>query len=66
MLSFTIIKSQKSTRYYIYNEFGSELAQSTSIEHCLIYFYKWCVKLACKSVTFTPTKDSNTILVKMD
>lgn len=66
MLSFTIIKSQKSTRYYIYNAFGTELAQATSLEQCLNYFYKWCVKLACKSVTFSPTRDVNVIFVKMD
>ena len=66
MLSFTIIKTQNSTRYAIYDSYGFELALVTSFEHCLKYFYDWCVKLASKSVTFTPTKDANVILVRID
>ena len=63
---FTIIKSQNSPRYYIYNSEGIKLALVTSLDLCLKYFYEWCVKLACKSVTFTPTKDHDVILVNMD
>ena len=66
MLSFTILKSNKSERYFIINASGVELAQAVSLAQCFNYFYSWCGKLAGKSVTFTRTKDSNVILVKMD
>lgn len=65
MLSFTIIKSQKSDRYFIINSDGVELAQAVSLAQCFNYFYTWCGKLACKAVTFTCTNDSNVILVTM-
>lgn len=64
-MHFTVIKSQTS-RYYIYNSEGIKLAQVTSLDLCLKYFYDWCVKLANKSVTFSPTMDHDVILVKMD
>lgn len=66
MQSFTVIKSRNSRRYYVYNCDGTDIAQLDSFAMCLNYFYEWCVKLSCKSVTFAPTIDPNVICVKMN
>ena len=66
MLSFTILRSAKSERCTVYNQYGTELAQCASLNAVFDYFYSWCDKLACKSVIYSQTNDKNVIRVKMD
>lgn len=66
MLRFTILRSSKTPRVYIYNQYGSELSQCASMNEVFDYFYSWCDKLACKSVIYSQTNDKNVIRVEMD
>lgn len=66
MLKFTILRSSKTPRVYVYNQYGTELAQCATMNEVFDYFYNWCDKLACKSVSYAQTQDKNVICVTMD
>ena len=66
MLSFTLLRSSKTNHVIIYNQYGTELAECASMNAVFDYFYNWCDKLACKSVTYSQTQDKNVIRVKME
>lgn len=66
MLSFTILRSSKSGRCTVYNQYGTEFAKCASLNAVFDYFYNWCDKLACKSVIYSQTADKNIIRVKID
>lgn len=65
MLRFTLLRSSKTARVTVYNQFGTELAQCASMNEVFNYFYSWCDKLACESVIYSQTKDKNVIRVSM-
>lgn len=67
MLSFTILRPSKCGcgRYYIYNQYGGEIAQCASMTAVFAYFYTWVEKLNSESVTFSRTKDKDVILAKI-
>lgn len=66
MLTFSVIRSAKTGRIYIYNQTGAELAQCASMNEVFNYFYNWCVKFCSKSLTYSFTKSKDVLLVKMD
>lgn len=66
MLSFTLLRSSKSARVTVYNQYGTVLAECASMNDVFNYFYSWCDKLACESVNYSQTKDKNVIRVTMD
>lgn len=66
MLYFTILRSSKSNRCTIYNQYGTVLAECASMNAVFDYFYSWCGKLDCNSVVYSQTKDKNVIRVMMD
>lgn len=65
MLSFTIIRSTKSARIFVYDQRGVPLAQFSSLSEVFNYFYTWCEKLNSESVTYTRTTDKHVILAKI-
>lgn len=67
MLSFTILRPSKCGcgRYYIFNQYGVEIAQYASMTAVFEFFYSWVEKLGSESVTFTRTKDKDVILAKI-
>lgn len=65
MLSFTIIRSTKSDRIYVYDQHSIQLAQFSSLSEVFNYFYTWVEKLNSESVTFTRTTDKYVILAKI-
>lgn len=65
MLSFTIIRSSKSDRIYVYDQRSIQLAQFSSLSEVFNYFYNWVEKLNSGSVIFTRTTDKNVILAKI-
>ena len=65
MLSFTIIRSTKSSRIYVYDQHSIQMAQFSSLSEVFSYFYGWCEKMNQDAVTFTRTTDKNVILAKM-
>lgn len=66
MLLFTLLRSSKTARVTIYNQYGTELAQCASMNDVFNYFYSWCEKLGFQSVIYSQTKVKNVIRVKMD
>jgi len=66
MLTFSVIRSAKSGRFYIYNATGVELARCESMNAVFDYFYNWSVKFCSKSLTYSFTTSKDVILVKMD
>lgn len=66
MLTFSVIRSAKTGRIYIYNQTGAELAQCDSMKEVFNYFYNWSVKFCSKSLTYSFTKSKDVLLVKMD
>lgn len=66
MLTFTILRSSKSHRCYIYNKDAVKLATCNTMNDVFDYFYSWCEELDFKSVIYTQTDDKNVIRVIMD
>lgn len=66
MLTFTILRSPKTHRCYIYNKDYLRLAQCDTMNDVIDYFYSWCEELSCKSVVYTQTDDKDVIRVMMD
>ena len=66
MLTFSVIRSAKTGRVYIYNATGAELAQCETMNEVFNYFYNWSVKFCSKSLTYCFTKSKDVLLVKMD
>ena len=66
MLTFTILRSPKTHRCYIYSHDGSKLATCDTMNDVFDYFYGWCDAFACKSVIYTQTDDKNVIRAIMD
>lgn len=55
MVSYTIVRSSKSDRIYVYNRFSVKIAQCASMGDVVNFLMKCCRGNVCKSVTFTPS-----------
>lgn len=66
MLTFSVIRSSKTGRVYVYNQTGAEVAQFASFNGVFNYFYDWSVKFCSKSLTYSFTTSKDVLLVKID
>lgn len=66
MLTFSIFRSIKSDRVYIYDQNLIELAQCENMNAVFNYFYSLCEKASCNSVLYSQTKDKHIIHVILD
>lgn len=65
MQTFTLVRSDKSERVFIYNSDGTEIGQCVTSYGVFSYFSQLRKDLSCRSVTYSLTRDDNVILVKL-
>ena len=63
MVSYTIVRSSKTDRIYVYNRLSVKIAQCASMGDVFNFLMKCCRENVCKSVIFTPSIIEEVIFV---